>query len=169
MPRGIKGSGKNRKPAGEPGPPRRRGRKPKELIPEAVQPVELPPAEEQLAEMRDEEPRVAGELSAEPPAGEPASEAESAPPLPALTAQPPELAAAESELVRKYPNVAIKPGSLRLGGAEGWGNKHIVTIVCSACKVNERVLATSDLFHVSMCPVCSKSAKKAARKAKKQS
>ena len=78
-----------------------------------------------------------------------------------------DLAAAEAELVRKYPNVAIKPGSLRPGAAEGWGNKRVVTIVCRVCQVNERVVATSDLFHVSTCPPCSKAAKKAARKAKK--
>jgi hypothetical protein len=77
------------------------------------------------------------------------------------------LAAAETELTRKYPHVRIKPGSLRLGAAEGWGNNRVVTIVCSACQVNERVVATSDLFHVSTCPQCSKAAKKAARKAKK--
>jgi hypothetical protein len=79
------------------------------------------------------------------------------------------LAASEIDLARKYPNVAINPGSLRLGAAEGWGNKRIVTIVCSACQVNKRVVATSDLFHVSTCPQCSKAAKKAARKGKKQS
>lgn len=164
MPRGIKGSGKSRKPAGEPGPPRRRGRKPKEPQPEVVQPVELSPAEEQPGEMQDDESGVADEL----PAAEPAVNEEPVPPAPAVPAQPPELAAAEAELVRKYPHVAIKPGSLRLGGAEGWGNKRIVTIICSACRVNDRVLATSDLFHVSMCPACSKSAKKAAPKTKKQ-
>jgi hypothetical protein len=136
MPRGIKGSGKGRKPAGEPGQPRRPGRKPKEALPEVVQPAP------------DEGPALAA---------------------PDLPAQPPELAAAETELARKYPHVRIKPGSLRLGAAEGWGNKRVVTIVCSACRVNERVVATSDLFHVSTCPECSKAAKKAAGKAKKQS
>ena len=39
MPRGIKGSGKSRKPVGEPGPLRRRGRKLKEAVPEVVQPA----------------------------------------------------------------------------------------------------------------------------------
>jgi len=38
MPRGIKGSGKGREPAGEPRPLRRRGRKPKEAHPKVVQP-----------------------------------------------------------------------------------------------------------------------------------
>jgi len=136
MPRGIKGSGKSRKPVGEPGPLRRRGRKLKEAVPEVVQPAP------------DEGPAL---------------------PAPDLPAQPPELAAAESELARKHPHVRIKPGSLRLGATEGWGNKRIITIVCSACQVNERVVATSDLFQVSTCPQCSKAAKKAARKAKKQS
>jgi hypothetical protein len=154
MPRGIKGSGKSRKPATEPGPPRRRGRKPKGPPPEGVQPGEL----------LDEESRVAEEL----PAAEPAPDEAPASPAPDLPAQPSELAAAEAELVRKYPHVRIRPGSLRLGAAEGWGNKRIVTIVCGACEVNERDVATSDLFHVSMCQQCSKTAKKAARKAKKE-
>jgi hypothetical protein len=122
MPRGIKGSGK-----GQPG---RRGRKPKETLPEPA-----------------------------PSAG----------PAPDVAAQPPELAEAQAELARKYSQLRIKPGSLRLGAAEGWGNKRIVTIVCGACKVNERVLATSDLFHVSMCEECAKEAKKSVRKAKTQS
>jgi hypothetical protein len=87
-------------------------------------------------------------------------------PAPDFPAQSPELAAAETELGRKYPHVRLKPRSLRLGAAEGWGNKRVVTIVCSACQVNERVVATSDLFHVNMCEQCAKEAKKAARKAK---
>jgi hypothetical protein len=160
MPRGIKGSGKSRKPAGEPGPPRRRGRKPKGSPPEILQ-----PAEERPAEIRDEESQE--ELPAEPPAAEPTSEEVPAPPAPDLPAQPPELAAAEAELARKYPNVAIKPGSLRPGAAEGWGNKRLVTLVCSACQVNERVVATSDLFHVAHCVACARGARKAAKKAKK--
>jgi hypothetical protein len=158
MPRGIKGSGKSRKPVSEPGPPRRRGRKPKETLPEVIQPVELPPDEEHPAE----------EAVSEPPTAGVAVDQQPSPPAPALPTLPPHLAAAEAELVRKYPHVRIKPGSLRLGAAEGWGNKRIVTIVCSSCKVNERVLATSDLFHVSMCEECAKAAKKAARKAKNQ-
>jgi hypothetical protein len=80
--------------------------------------------------------------------------------------QPAELAAAESELGRKYPHAGLKQGSRRPGAAEGFGNKRVVTIVCSACQVNERVVATSDLFHVSRCEECSRVAKKAARKAK---
>ena len=123
MPRGIKGSGKARKPGGDLGQPGRRGRKPKEAAPRT----------------------------------------------PDFPAQSPELAAAEAELARKYPHVRIKPGSLRLGAAEGWGNKRVLTLVCIACQVNERVLATSDLFHVSRCEECSNAAKKAARKAKTQS
>ena len=135
MPRGIKGSGKGREPAGEPRPLRRRGRKPKEAHPKVVQPSP------------DEGPAL------QPPD---------------LPAQPPDLAAAETEVARKYPHVRIKPGSLRFGATEGWGNKRIVTIVCSACQVNERVVATSDLFHVGRCEECSRAAKKAARKAKKE-
>jgi hypothetical protein len=118
------------------------------LLPEAVQPVESPAAEEQPAGLPEAEEQVP-----------------SAKPLPG---QPAELVAAEAELGRKYRDAGIKPGSLRLGAVEGFGNKRIVTIVCSACHVNERVVATSDLFHVSRCEGCSKAAKKAARKAKKQ-
>jgi hypothetical protein len=129
----------------EPGQPRRRGRKPKES-----------PATEELPALKI--------ARAEPAPGEERSSETRG-----LAAQPPDLAAAEAELARKYPHVAIKPGSLRLGAAEGWGTKRIVTIVCTACQVNERLVATSDLFHVSTCPQCSKAAKKAARKAKQQS
>jgi hypothetical protein len=157
MPRGIKGSGKGRKPAGEPGRPRRRGRKRKEALPEVGQPVELPPAEEHPAE----------EAVAEPLAAEPTLDEGPAPPAPDLLAQPPELAAAEAELARKYPHVRIKPGSLRVGGTEGWGNKRIITILCINCNA-ERTLATSDLFHVRHCQACAKADKKAARKVKKR-
>jgi hypothetical protein len=160
------GSGKSRKPTEEPARPRRRGRKTKEPLPEVVQPVELPAVEEQHTEMRAEESRT-DELPAEPLATEPAPEVGPAPPAPDFPAQSPELAAAEAELVRKV--AGIKPGSLRPGAAEGWGNKRVVTIVCSACRVNPRVVATSDLFHVNMCEECAKAAKTAARKAKSQS
>jgi hypothetical protein len=169
MPRGIKGSGKSRKPGGEPVPLRRRGRKPMVPFSDAVQPVESPAAEDQPAGLpATEEP--AGPLPGEvpPPARELPDEVQVLG-VQALRAQPPELAAAETELARKYPHIRIKPGSLRLGAAEGFGNKRIVTIVCGACQVNERVVATSDLFHVSRCEECSQAAKKAARNAKKQS
>jgi hypothetical protein len=169
MPRGVKGSGKVRKPAGEPGQPRRRGRKPKELLPEAEQPAGLPATEEPAGPLPAEESRPAGELPAEETIAEPAPAEEQVPGVQPPSAQPAELADDEAELVRKYPHVGIKPGSLRPGAAEGWGNKRVVTIVCSACQVNERVVATSDLFHVSRCEECSRAAKKAARKAKKQS
>ena len=163
MPRGIKGSGKSRKPATEPGQPRRRGRKPKGPLPEAVQPVESPAAEEQPAGLPATE-----ELPTEETVAEPAPDEGPALPAPDLLAQPAELAAAEAELVRKYPHVGLKPGSLRPGAAEGWGNKRVVTIVCRVCQVNERVVATSDLFHVGRCEECARAAKKAARKAKKE-
>ena len=166
MPRGIKGSGKSRKPATE---PRRRGRKPMVPFSEAVQPVELPAAEEQSATLPATE-KPAGPLPAEvpPPAGRLPAEVQVAG-LQPLPVQPAELVAAEAELGRKYPDAGIKPGSLRPGAAEGWGNKRVVTIVCRVCQVNERVVATSDLFHVGRCEECSRAAKKAARKAKKQS
>jgi hypothetical protein len=127
----------------------------------------VPATEEPIRFLPCEESAATEELPTEETVAEPAPDEGPALPAPDLSAQPPELAAAEAELVRKYPHVRIKPGSLRLGAAEGWGNKRVVTIVCSACQVNERVVATSDLFHVSTCPQCSKAAKKAARKAKK--
>jgi hypothetical protein len=174
MPRGIKGSG-SRKPAEQPGPLRRRGRKPKEV----VQPVEspategppagLPATEEPICPLPADESAATRELPTEHTVAELAPDEGAALPAPDLPAQPPELAAAETELAHKYPHVRIKPGSLRLGAAEGWGNKRVVTLVCSACHVNERVVATSDLFHVSHCEECARSAKRAARKAKKQS
>jgi hypothetical protein len=102
-----------------------------------------------------------------PPAGELPAEVQ-VPEAQSLPVQPAELAAAEAELGRKYPHTTIKLGSLRPGAAEGFGSKRIVTIVCSACNVNERIVATSDLFHVSGCEDCSKAPKKAARKAKRQ-
>jgi hypothetical protein len=92
-----------------------------------------------------------------------------APPAPE---QDPMLAEAEQELIAKYPLVDITPGSLRDGAAEGWGKKRIVTIRCVACN-KERIVATSDLFHVYHCVACAKRIKKEARKsqgeAKKES
>src|SRR5262249_3947627 len=77
------------------------------------------------------------------------------------------LTEAEQALAAKYPMVDIKPGSLRPGASEGWGNKKIVTIRCASCNA-ERILATSDLFHCCLCSVCSKQARKEARQARKE-
>ena len=99
MPRGVKGSGKGRKPAPEPGQPRRRGRKPKELLPEAVPPAEptspLPTAEPSSVE---------------------AAPAASLADLQTVPVQDPALQEAERQLVAKYPLVNVKPGSLRGAG-----------------------------------------------------
>ena len=81
-------------------------------------------------------------------------------------AQDPTLVAAEADLVRRYPDCRIKPGSLRAAGAAGFGHKRTVVLLCR-CGA-ERVVATSDLFHVSMCAPCTKAAKKDSRQAKKQ-
>ncbi len=81
--------------------------------------------------------------------------------------QDPKLAEAERELIAKYPLVDIVPGSLRHGSNEGWGNKRIVTIRCVTCN-KERIVATSDLFHVYHCVACAKEVKKEARKAQKE-
>jgi hypothetical protein len=71
---------------------------------------------------------------------------------------------AETDLGKRYPNQTIKPGSLRSGEAEGFGAKRVVTIICSACRSQERVIATSDLFHTDKCIDCTKAAKKAKKK-----
>jgi hypothetical protein len=141
MPRGIKGSGKSRKPAGEPGQPRRRGRKPKEPLPEVVQPAESPPAEEPAAELP---------ATQEPAAG-----------------QSPELADAERELVAKYPGQRFVRGSLTAAGAfPEFGSKRTILIECVDCGAERRV-ATSDAFHVKRCSKCKKEQIKADRKAKR--
>jgi hypothetical protein len=177
MPRGVKGSGKGRKPAGEPGQPRRRGRKPKELLPEAVQPAEpsspLPPTEEPTSPLPAEEPPTTAELPAEPPASEPPTAepssveealAESQADLQPVPVQDPTMQEAERQLVAKYPLVNIKPGSLRGAGERPeHPGKRTVVLLCGRCS-RERVLATSDLFHVRYCESCSKAERKAARK-----
>src|SRR5262245_32056148 len=172
MPRGIKGSGKGRKPAGEPGPPRRRGRKPKEALPEVVQPVEpaseLPPTEEPSSPLPAEEPPTTAELQAEPPTAEPSSveeaPAESQADLQPVPVQDPAMQEAERQLIAKYPLVNIQPGSLRGAGERPeHPGKRTVVILCGRCS-RERVLATSDLFHVRYCESCSKAERKAARR-----
>jgi hypothetical protein len=167
MPRGIKGSGKSRKPAGEPGQPRRRGRKPKEPLPEAVQPAEP------TSPLPAEEPPTTAELQAEPPASEtPTAEPSSVEEAPAesqadsqtVPVQDPAMQQAERQLVAKYPLVNIKPGSLRGAGERPeHPGKRTVVLLCGRCS-RERVLATSDLFHVRYCESCSKAERKAARK-----
>jgi hypothetical protein len=173
VPRGVKGSGKGRKPAPEPGQPRRRGRKPKEALPEVVQPVEsaseLPPSGEPARGWPAEEERATEEFPAEEAVAEPTPSA--AAPLEealveeALPAQSPELAAAEAELVRKYPTHRFKPGSLLPSGATAtFGAKRSIVILCRDCGA-ERRLATSDIFHVRQCLPCAAQARKEARRA----
>src|SRR5262245_20364530 len=177
MPRGIKGSGKSRKPAGEPGQPRRPGRKPKEALPEVVQPAEpaseLQSTEEPAAGLPAEEPPTTAELQAEPPASEPPSArpssveeapAESQADLQPVPAADPAMQEAERQLVARYSLVNVKPGSLRGAGERPeHPGKRTVVILCGRCS-RERVLATSDLFHVRYCPDCSKVERKAARR-----
>jgi hypothetical protein len=192
MPRGIKGSGKSRKPAGEPGQPRRRGRKPREPLPEAVPPAEptsplqsteeptspLQSTEEPTSPLPASEPPTTAELQAEPPAAEsPTSEpptaepscveeapAESQTDLQAVPVQDPAMQKAERQLAAKYPLVNIRPGSLRGAGERPeHPGKRTVVILCGRCS-SQRVLATSDLFHVRYCESCSKAERKAARK-----
>src|SRR5262245_49853845 len=147
MPRGIKGLGKSRKPAGEPGQPRRRGRKPKEPLPEVVQPAE-----------------PVSPLPAEEPSSIEEAPAESLADLPTVPVQDPALREAERQLIAKYPLVNIQPGSLRGAGARPeHPGKRTVVLLCGRCH-RERVLATSDLFHVRYCESCSKAERKAARR-----
>jgi hypothetical protein len=84
-----------------------------------------------------------------------------------LSTEDPKLVDAEKELIAKYPLVHLVPGSLRHGSNEGWGNKRIITICCVACST-ERIVATSDLFHVYHCVACAKEVMKEARKVKRE-
>jgi hypothetical protein len=96
--------------------------------------------------------------------GEPTEPVLAQEPAPESPAQDPALQEAEQQLIEKYPNVNIKPGSLQpAGGRPEFGSKRTVIILCAACN-KERVLATSDLFHVSHCSECARAAKKANHK-----
>src|SRR5262249_45924736 len=82
----------------------------------------------------------------------------------ALPAQPAELAAAEAELVRRYPTHRFKRGSLLPSGATAtFGAKRSVVILCRDCGAERRV-ATSDVFHVRQCLACAAQARKEARR-----
>jgi hypothetical protein len=71
------------------------------------------------------------------------------------------LAAAEAELVRRYPGRRIKPGSLRPAGADpAFGHKRTLVLLCTDCDA-ERTVATSDVFHVGRYADCARTAKKA--------
>jgi hypothetical protein len=75
---------------------------------------------------------------------------------------------AERQLVARYPLVNVKLGSLRGAGERPeHPGKRTVVILCGRCN-RERVLATSDLFHVRYCESCTKIARKDVRKAKKE-
>ena len=70
------------------------------------------------------------------------------------------LAAAEAELIQRYPDRKIKPGSLLPAGAvKEFGPKRTVVICCAECGAERRV-ATSDVFHVTKCVRCTKKPKK---------
>jgi hypothetical protein len=70
------------------------------------------------------------------------------------------LAAAEAALVDRYPARRIKPGSLRPAGADpAFGTKRTVVIHCEDCGA-ERMVATSDLFHVGRCTACRRASRK---------
>jgi hypothetical protein len=116
-----------------------------------------------LPTVAEPKPEATPSESAAPPKPAPAD----APPATAdADTQDPDLAAAEAELMRRYPNHRIKPGSLRPAGADpAFGHKRTVTIVCP-CGA-ERTLATSDLFHVQGCPDCARAARRATRRVEK--
>jgi hypothetical protein len=101
------------------------------------------------------------------PAAEPAPDEECAPDGEARDAQGTELAADEAALTSRYPRQRFKAGSLLPAGATAeFGTKRSIIVLCQDCGAERRV-ATSDVFHTSRCVPCGKSAKKAARKAKK--
>ena len=114
--------------------------------------------------MPREEERVPEEQAQE------AAETTAAVPIAAAApvAQDPVLAAAEADLVRRYPDHQIKQGSLcaAAGARPRYGHKRTVTLHCVDCGA-ERVVATSDLFHVRRCEECARKLKKQAKKSNK--
>ena len=187
MPRGVKGSGKSNRSVGDPGMIRKRKRCPRpdmdvsgpEVIREAApdsRAVEVAAGANEPAPGADEGPPGENEQPAQDPAdappdrrkrgrrkaGKPAAPAPESQTTPAEE-QDPALREAERKLAEKYPAVTIKPGSLRpAGGRPEFANKRSVIILCAGCKA-ERVLATSDLFHVSRCVDCVKAGKRVRR------
>jgi hypothetical protein len=154
MPRGIKRSGRGRKPSTKPGQPRKRGRRRAELAPQIEQEGKAQAGGHQTASSPQEKPHEQNGKSHTSPAAS------------AQTPQDPALAEAERILVEKYPNCNIVAGSLRPGSAEGFKTKRVVTIHCARCN-EPRVVCTSDLFHVRHCLSCSKADKKASSKSRK--
>lgn len=129
-----------------PAEPKRRGRRKKATEP----PADLPPAEPQP----DPTPESA-EATAEPPA-----------PNPPTPARGPDLAAAEEEYLRKYPDTDFVRGSLAPAGAHlEFGQKRTIKIRCVTCGATRR-LATSDLHHVAQCRACKEQSRRAVRKQK---
>jgi hypothetical protein len=144
MPRGIKGSGKGRKPAGEPEQPRRRGRKPKQPLPAPIElPFVAPPVEEPTdAEPAEDSParKASVKLSSE----RPAPKVNPLQAMPARSAQVLELAAVEADLARKYPQQKIKPGSLLPSGATTeFGKKRSIVILCQDCSAERPIVISS--------------------------
>jgi hypothetical protein len=147
----------------EPRKPRKPRRRPKGELPAPE--TEAIPSRESTQDLVPESltPEPLAEAS-EPPTTAPPPESPAAVPDP--PGQDAAMAEAERLLVEKYGNtVNIVFGSLKAaGGRPEFGLcKRTVIIRCAACN-KERVLATSDLFHVAHCAECNKSAKKAARK-----
>jgi hypothetical protein len=135
-----------------------RGRRPRKAAAEAIgqQPATAAATPESVPETTPSESAVLPELPSE----------DAPPPAADAGTQDPALAAAEAELVQRYANRQIKTGSLRPAGAvSGFGHKRTVIIKCFDCG-RDRVVATSDLFHVGKCGTCTKAAKKASRQAK---
>jgi hypothetical protein len=136
------------------------------------EPIETPPQTRKRRRRTNVE-QVAPETepaSVQEPLQEP-SVFEPAPPEAETVSSPPgdqelALAEAEQQLRDKYPHAHIKIGSLQAAGARpGFGSKRSVILFCRDCGA-ERVLPTSDVFHVSRCRDCAREAKKAAGKKK---
>jgi hypothetical protein len=74
-------------------------------------------------------------------------------------------AAAEAELVKKYPDRRFKPGSLLPAGAtKEFGSKRSIILLCECGE--ERRVATSDVFHVRRCEECTKKSRRKTTKKK---
>lgn len=89
------------------------------------------------------------------PAGKPAKKA------PAKAEKKPavvDIKALEAELIKKYKNQKIVPGSLRdAGKVASFGNKRTIEIICQGdCGGTKRRIATSDLHQTTHCEPCMK-------------
>jgi hypothetical protein len=129
-------------------PPQTRKRRRRTNVEQVAPQTEPAPVREPLEEPSAAEPKpLEAEIAPSPSADQDAA-----------------LAEAEQQLRDKYPHANIKPGSLQAAGTRpGYGNKRTLIILCADCGA-ERVLPTSDVFHVSRCRDCARVARKSAGK-----